>query len=267
LAVPTKEQCVDANGKAQEQRRQGNLVAARAWLRVCVHADCPAVVRDDCTVRLDELERAQPTIALSVQAPDGSDLSEVVVHMDGATLTTRLDGSAMAVDIGQHTFQFEAEGYAPLSRTWIVVEGEKLRRERVTLQSLSAPTPADVPEAASQPADRRVDGGMGAQRVWGVVTGSVGGALLISSLAFGLVAASRWDAADKQCPTHSGCSPSATDDRDAAAAYATASTASLVTGGVLAALSVTLFLTAPRPARSNLALALTRGGLRLRGAF
>ena len=94
---PSKEQCVDANGLGQELRRTGKLSAAREQLRACAHPTCPALVRDDCTLRLDELERAQPTIAFSVQDAAGADLSQVTVRVDGMTLATRLDGTALVV--------------------------------------------------------------------------------------------------------------------------------------------------------------------------
>jgi hypothetical protein len=269
-AGPGKEQCVDANGLGQELRRTGKLAAAREQLRACAHPACPALVRDDCTLRLDELERAQPTIAFSVQDAAGRDLSQVTVRIDGKTLATRLDGTALPVDIGQHTFQFEAEGHAAVTRAFIVIEGEKLRHERVVLvdpgAELAQPTPASGaarPRAETDPARTP----LGAHKLSGVITGAVGVALLISGTAFGVVASSRWSAAEDACPTHMQCSAQAMEDRDGAAKYATLSTVGLVSGGVLAALGVTLFLTAPKAARSHVTLALAPNSLRVRGAF
>lgn len=271
VPMPSKEQCVEANGKAQEQRRDGKLRVAREWLMACASSACPALVRDDCARRLDELERAQPTIAFSVQDPNGSDLSEVVVSMDGDRLATRLDGTAMLVDVGQHTFRFEADGYETLTRSLIVLEGEKLRRERVALRPSGGVQTLQETEAATAtvpPSETRaLASGLGTQRLSGVVAGSVGAALLVGGIAFGMVASSRWSTAEKQCPTHMGCSAKAIHDRDTAAEYATVSTVGLVTGGVLVALGVTLFLTAPKAQRANLALSLAPHGLRLRGTF
>jgi hypothetical protein len=47
LADMTKDQCIDANGKGQELRREGKLSEARDQLRACANAACPAMVRDD----------------------------------------------------------------------------------------------------------------------------------------------------------------------------------------------------------------------------
>ena len=45
-------------------------------------------------------------------AGGGGDIFAVRVSMDGAALVSRLDGSALAVDPGQHTFAFAADGFA-----------------------------------------------------------------------------------------------------------------------------------------------------------
>ena len=86
LADLTKDQCIDANGKGQELRREGSFAAARLQLRQCATPSCPAMVRDDCTRRLDELESAQPTILFDVKDATGTDLIDVRVSVDGQPL-------------------------------------------------------------------------------------------------------------------------------------------------------------------------------------
>jgi hypothetical protein len=81
---PTKVQCVDANAKGQDLRRDGELSGARAQFRACAVSACPALVRDDCNRRLDEVERAQPTIVFDTKDAAGRDLSAVKVLVDGA---------------------------------------------------------------------------------------------------------------------------------------------------------------------------------------
>src|SRR5207237_2673547 len=46
-ADPTKDQCVDADTKAQSLRRDGKLSAARDQLKMCAAQACPELVRDD----------------------------------------------------------------------------------------------------------------------------------------------------------------------------------------------------------------------------
>jgi hypothetical protein len=129
----TKDQCIDANTKAQSLRRSGKLVATRAQLAICADPHCPAMVRDDCTQRLDDLERIQPTIVFDAKDGAGNDLSDVRVSMDGKPLVGRLDGTAVAVDPGPHAFTFEVSGQPSVTKGFVLKEGEKLRRERVVI--------------------------------------------------------------------------------------------------------------------------------------
>jgi hypothetical protein len=59
-ANPTVAECVGADTAAQSLRRDGKLAAARVQLMTCGSPSCPALVRDDCTQRLEDLERAVP---------------------------------------------------------------------------------------------------------------------------------------------------------------------------------------------------------------
>ncbi len=130
---PTKDECMEADESAQALRSEGKLRDARQRLSLCVAASCPGPVRDDCAERLDELERAQPTVVFDVQGAGGEDLSAVRVKVDGALLTGRLDGTAHAVDAGQHRFTFEADGYVPLEQSLLIREGGKGRSIKAVL--------------------------------------------------------------------------------------------------------------------------------------
>src|ERR1019366_931213 len=95
FADVTKEQCIDANGQAQELRREGKLAAAREQLRLCGNPKCPAMVRDDCAKRLDEVDKAQPTVAFTVKDATGADVTAVKVMVDvpAARVQARRDGA------------------------------------------------------------------------------------------------------------------------------------------------------------------------------
>ena len=105
-ADPTTEECIDANAKAQALRRAGNLRHARENLLLCASASCPKMVRDDCTQRMDEVDRLTPTIVFQAKDAQGHDLSDVKVEVDGAPFTDRLVGTPLQVDVGEHTFSF-----------------------------------------------------------------------------------------------------------------------------------------------------------------
>jgi hypothetical protein len=105
------------------------------------------MVRDDCARRLDELDKAQPTIVFEVKDASGRDVTDVKVTMDGKALTERLNGRPVPVDVGEHFFTFEVDVQPPvtLTRTLVLAEGEKGRRERIVLGRARASAPAPVP--------------------------------------------------------------------------------------------------------------------------
>jgi hypothetical protein len=299
-ADPTVDQCLDANTKGQVSRREGKFGATRQLLRVCGASTCPSIVRDDCAQRLDELERAQPTIVFHVQDGSGHDLTAVRVSVDGQSLLDRVDGTATAVDPGMHTFTFEVAGQAPVSRQFVLHEGEKTRSEQVVVGA-AAPgfavppaLPASAPASTAQPPVARVpsttavasphegvsenttDPNRG-RRIGGLVVGGIGVAGLGVGFAFGAIAAAFWSSAKSECNATS-C-PSATmvkaqSDHDNASSAATIGTIGFVAGGVLAATGIVLYLTAPSKvhdehARSTLVptLGLGGAGATLQGSF
>jgi serine/threonine-protein kinase len=294
VADVTKGQCVDANSAAQSLRREGRLGAARERLLACANPSCPAIVRDDCARRLDELERAQPTIAFDVKDAAGSDVSAVSVTLDGQPLTETLEGRALSADPGKHTFTFTVAGHAPVTRALVLTEGEKGRREHIVLPGAgpapSAPPPAPAPSSTSMagpptsaappplpdeaPAPS-ASGGMGTQKILGLVTGGAGVVGLALGAAFGVMSSSAWNNAKSACggnPSQCMDVSGGQSDRSTALGEATASTVGFIAGGALLATGAVLFLTGgSRQSATGLALAPAVGprqaGLALGGAF
>jgi hypothetical protein len=157
-AEVTKDQCVDANTKAQSLRRERKFRAAREQLSLCVDVHCPAMVRDDCAQRLDELERVQPTIVFDAKDGSGRDLSEVRVTIDGKPLADKLDGAALAVDPGAHSFTFEVVGQPVVTRNLVLKEGEKLRRERIPMPGTRSPAGSMSAPAGAAPSGDTLPG-------------------------------------------------------------------------------------------------------------
>jgi hypothetical protein len=58
---------------------------------------CPILVRSDCTRRLDELDKVQPTIILVAKDAAGGDVAGVMVAIDGKP-GVRLEGAELPVD-------------------------------------------------------------------------------------------------------------------------------------------------------------------------
>ncbi len=237
----TKQQCAEADLHTQQLRRDEKLTAARAQLKICTDPACPALVRDDCAQRLDELDKVQPTLVFDVKDAQGRDMTEVKVSVDDQPLVDHISGAAIPVDPGAHAFTFETKGEKPVTRQLVLREGEKARHEQVRFGS--APVLVVVPPPASS-------GSRGSgQRKAGLVVGGLGLVGIGLGALFGELASSKWSAAQKACPSSSTCRPSqnetGNDERTNALTLATVSTVSFIAGGVLTAGGVTLLVSAP----------------------
>jgi hypothetical protein len=144
MATPARadpfDACIDSAEQGQRLRLEGKLTRAREKLLACSQAQCPVVVRSDCSRWLSEIERLTPSIVLRAVDSAGADVVDVRVEVDDRTLTERLDGSEIHVDPGQHVFRFTRAGAAPMEQTVLVREGEQHRPVSVIFA-----TPVPVP--------------------------------------------------------------------------------------------------------------------------
>ncbi|HEY6463332.1 MAG TPA: hypothetical protein VIY73_24365, partial [Polyangiaceae bacterium] len=190
-AEVTKDQCVDADTQAQNLRRSGKLAAARAQLQTCGDPSCPAMVRDDCSRRTDELEKAQPTVIFDAKDVAGRDLVAVEVSVDGQPLAKALDGTALRVDPGPHVFTFTSAGQPPVTLNLVLREGEKERHERVVVGTPAASPSTALPSTPPEPSGGGgASGGMGGGRIAALAVGGAGVAGIAVGSIFGLMAAS-----------------------------------------------------------------------------
>jgi hypothetical protein len=194
-----KAACLVAAQKGQRFRDTHKLVEAREQLRICAAAACPAVVQADCASWLADVERALPTVVLVAKSGAGVDLTDVKVSVDGLPLVSKLDGQAVALNAGPHTFHFEgADGTASDTQA-VVKEGEKSQPVGVVLVPAPPQTPttqvavvSSVPPAASmaptrapEPVRVQASSSSSAWRTAGWVLGGVGVAGLGVGAAFG----------------------------------------------------------------------------------
>jgi hypothetical protein len=263
---PTKDQCIAANGQAQALRRAGKFAQARVQLATCVDPHCPKLVSADCASRLDELDRAQPTVLFDVKDAAGHDLASVRLDIDGQPSTAPLDGTAIAVDPGQHTFHFEAEGQPPATEMLVIQEQEKGRREHVTLgtPAVASSTPTSTESVPPPPQGRAV------RRTVGLVVGGVGVAGVAAGAVFGILASSAKSNYEAHCGSSiqqpaGACDPTGISGHQDASTKATLSTAFFIGGGALAAAGAVLFFTAPKAAATTVGVG--PGSVTLAGRF
>jgi len=248
-AAARKEACIAANESGQELRATGKLAEARVRFSLCEASTCPAQLREDCATRLRDVDAVMPSVVFLAKDQGGNDLGKVSVRVDGSELRTPIDGRALQVDPGQHTFHFDGEGGAAMETTFIIREGEKERRETVTLGASVMP----VHEA---------DAGAPLRTV-GVVAASAGVAGLVVGTVLAFVAKSTYSGAEAHC-TGAGsamaCGQAGHAGSQTAETQATAATAALIAGGVLAAAGVTLYFVAPKSHGAWLQLSARPGG-------
>lgn len=156
--------CLRTNENSQKLRREKKLKEALEELKVCSQTSCPGAIQRDCTQWLREVEAVLPTLSFSAKDQKGGDLTDVSVSMDGQLLLQQLDGSAVPVDPGKHTFTFSRQGEPDTSQDVLVNEGDKARKVEVRFQG-EAEKPSG-PRYSSYPF---VFGGIG---LAGLVTGS-----------------------------------------------------------------------------------------------
>jgi hypothetical protein len=264
----TKAECIDANGSAQQLRREGKLSGARELLRKCSDPSCPGLVRDDCSKRLDEVERMQPTIVFEVKDAAGTDLTAVSVSVDGVRIARELGGTALPVDPGAHTFTFGVVGRAPVVRQFVLHEGEKARTERIVIGGQAqVPAPAQTPEppavsgpsasptsspSAPLPPEPQSSTGAGdGRRTLGLVGAGVGAAGLVAGAVFGALSWSAHSSYEQDCGSNihaptGQCTEAGVRGESDAATKGTWSTVFFASGGALVATGAILFFTAPK---------------------
>jgi hypothetical protein len=271
-ADPTTADCLGASEAALKFGSELKLRAERAQLLVCAAASCPADIRKECDNRIEEVNTQIPTIIFQAKDGAGKDLSAVKVTMDGEVLAERLQGAALSIDPGSHTFTFEMAGQPVVNEQLLIQEGDKDRREHIVLGAsgttvgtpAGAPVPASIPPV---PAQSAAGSGLGAQKTLGLVAAGVGVVGVGLGSAFGLIAMSKRDDAQRICPNQCTGSDGANAWKDAGAA-GTASTVLFVVGGAALAGAAVLWFTAPSSGREPSAqVGLGFGGVQMKGTW
>jgi len=206
-ADPTIAECLSANDKSIAMRNEHKLLGARTQSLVCAASSCPAEVRKECERRIDLVNASMPTVVFEAKDGSGNDLSAVTVKMDGALLAERLEGTAMPLDPGAHTFTFDAAGQPQITKQLVVREGQKDRRETIQFgtpagASTAKPTPAvtTVTTPSTSLAASGDTGGGSTQKIVGYGTIGLGVVGVAIGTIFGLQSMSKHNDAKAACP-------------------------------------------------------------------
>jgi hypothetical protein len=241
--------CLAAASKGQRLRDTHKLVEAREQLRICAAATCPAVVQTDCAAWLADVEKTLPTVVLAAKDGAGADLLDVRVTVDGQPLTSKLEGQAVPMNAGPHTFHFEGANGATLDQQVVVKEGEKNQPVAVVLKAPPAPPeparPSPVEAGPPTQGEPQAATGGAAQggsswKTVGWILAGVGVVGLGVGTAFGFAAMGDKNSAN--CDASHLCDGG---PLSSARSAATACDISLIAGGVLLAGGLTVVLLSP----------------------
>jgi hypothetical protein len=257
-AEPTTTECLAASEASVKAATDQRLRDERTQLLVCAAASCPSVIRMECLSHVFETNTRIPTIILAARDASGADVGAVKVTMDGDLLTDRLDGGALSVDPGEHTFTFETDGLPLVAMRFLIEQAQKDRRELITFGAAPRPT---APVAES---------GLGARRTLALAVAGAGVVGLAIGSAFGAVALSQKSDAETACPGATCPTSDGVNKWSSAATSGTVSTVALILGGVGVGAGAVLWFSAPRAtarpgARAQFGLG--PGGLQVRGLW
>ena len=269
-APPAANECITTYEESVPLRKNHQLKTARAKLVTCSSESCPADIRAECLNRLAEVDASMPTVVFEAKDAAGAMVFAVKVKMDGEVLAERLQGSALPIDPGEHTFTFEVAGRPSVEKQLMIFEGEKLRRERVEFEAIAAPKP--IPpvvktETAEQPPRPAAKRDLGKTTIAAVALG-VGVASTGVGVAYGFIAMSRRDEASSTCPSACPDMKGVNQWNDARAAGNIA-TGAFIVGAVGIASGVVVWLLA-RPATDGTPgaqISLGPGGIQLAGRW
>lgn len=128
--------CVTAAETAQQQRSEGKLRDARLSLHLCSRDVCPALVRNDCTQWLTEIEASLPTIVLRATGPRGQDITDIKVSLDGQAFADKVDGLPLEVDPGPHVLTAVRPGSKPVRQELTFYTNQRNRTVSLVLEDV-----------------------------------------------------------------------------------------------------------------------------------
>ncbi len=174
------------------------------------------------------------------------DVKELIVLLDGKTLTTAAAGTRVPIDPGEHLLEARAPGKAPWTSHAKVEAGPG--EQTVVVPMLADDSSVAIgppsPGAASAGSEGSSHDGS-AQRAAGWITLGVGGAAVGAGTFFGLRTLSDKSTVDEHC-VGSHCDDAGLRANDAAKDSATLSTIAFIVGGAVLATGIVLLVTAPR---------------------
>lgn len=142
----TKMACANAYAASQDLRSDHKFKEAREQLHICTQPTCKDFIVKECTAWLQDVENRMPGVVLAARDSTGHPLLDVSVSIDGVPVVARLDGIALEVNPGAHSFVFSLLDGRSVEQSIGVLEGQKSQ-----LLSVTFPPPREPPTVVGSP--------------------------------------------------------------------------------------------------------------------
>jgi hypothetical protein len=135
--------CVHFHMDAQRQRHAKKLVEAKASMRECAMAECPAMVQQDCLQWIQSIDEQTPSVVFSIEA-DGKPITSAKVSIDGHEVDASA-GTAVPMNPGPHDYVVINPPFEPQSGAINVLEGQRYRVFNIRFVTPKAAAPVRGP--------------------------------------------------------------------------------------------------------------------------
>ena len=237
---------------AQCDERIGKLATALSAYREVISKDTNQTRRQTASDNAGNLEPRVPKLVVNVNVPAAA--KHVIITLDGKR--TIEPGTPVLLDMGTYAIDVHADGMAEFTTQAKIADEGKT----VTIAAKLVPGTPDVivkpvehHEKPTKPVDPHAPTVEPAPRshrkLYGIAAMAAGGAGILTGVIFGGLASSKWSEAKAVCGGTT-CTSQADADRasvlgDQASSKANLSTGLVIAGGVIAAVGVVLYVTAP----------------------
>jgi len=212
-----KNVCVASYKAYSERMKSGQLIEAKEFLGKCARATCGPVVMKECTRLYASLDAGIPSVVPVVTDASGVPKpvaeGKVEVKMDGASLTSKVDGKAILINPGEHEFTFSTDTGVFATQKLSIELGQQNRPVSASLQlpgeEADTPSRSGDLRAARSPdsSGGRLGLGGSAAQSWPMYA-LAGGAVLSLGTAALLTTWGRKDNSDLMNSCGMNCNPS-----------------------------------------------------------
>lgn len=212
---------------------------------------------------------------LTITLIPADEVPGLVVKRDGQALAKNQLNGLLPLAPGEHRIEATAPGYKPFVHILKVEDGASIPPLRIPQLDEDTHAPAAAPTGDPAPGKERdnppalplgptkadSDAGKG-QRIAGYITGGVGVATVITSIAMGISAKATYGQSSGMCDDANRCNATGLALRDDASSMATVSTVTFFAGLAITAVGAVLVFTAPTHASNKVSA--SPGGLKIR---